>query len=70
MTSFLAKEGNIEKLLLQWRKEYGPFFEFMMPGTPPVMVVADPEAIKEVDTAVALHSRKVYGLSSIFNKAA
>lgn len=48
MTSYLATKGNVEQLLLEWRKQYGPFFEFQIPGSPPVMVVCDPDAIKEV----------------------
>lgn len=48
MTAYLATQGDLERLLLQWRQQHGPFFEFQVPGSPPVMVVADPEAIREV----------------------
>jgi hypothetical protein len=54
MTSFLAKGGNIEELLLQWKKEYGPYYEFRLPASPAVMIVSDPEAIKEVRGAAAV----------------
>jgi cytochrome P450 len=48
MTSALASGVPFESLMLKWRREYGPFFEFRLPGSPAVVLVADPEAIKEV----------------------
>lgn len=48
MTSYLATKGNVEQLLLEWRQKYGPYFEFQIPGSPPVMVVCHPDAIREV----------------------
>jgi len=60
MTSFLAKGGNIEELLLQWRKEYGPFYEFHTPASPAVMIVSDPEVIKEVYELKQYHKSPRY----------
>jgi hypothetical protein len=48
MTVALASGVPFESLMLKWRRECGPFFEFRLPGNPPVVIVADPEAIKEV----------------------
>lgn len=48
MTSALASGVPFESLILKWRREYGPCFEFRLPGNPPVVLVSDPEAIKEV----------------------
>jgi hypothetical protein len=48
MTAYLATKGDLERLLLEWRQQHGPFFEFQVPGSPPVMVVSDPDAIREV----------------------
>jgi cytochrome P450 len=48
MMGYLASGLQFESLMLKWRREYGPFFEFKMPGSPAVVIVADPEAIKEV----------------------
>lgn len=50
MMGYLASGVQFETLMLKWRQEYGPFFEFKMPGNPCVVIVADPEAIKEVCT--------------------
>lgn len=61
MTAFLMKGGNIEDLLLQWRRQYGPYFEFQVPLTPPVLIVADPEAIKEVFELRQYHKSPRYG---------
>lgn len=48
MTAALVSGVPFESLMLKWRRECGPFFEFRLPGNPPVVIVADPEAIKEV----------------------
>jgi hypothetical protein len=48
MTSALASGVPFESLMLKWRRQYGPFLEFRLPGSPAVVLVADPEAIKEV----------------------
>lgn len=52
MTTALASGVPFESLMLKWRQEYGPFFEFRLPGSPAVVLVADPEAIKEVRIAL------------------
>ena len=52
MMGYLASGVQFESLMLQWRRQYGPFFEFQMPGNPPVVIVSDPEAIKEVRQAL------------------
>lgn len=48
MAQFTLAGGNIEDLLLQWSREVGPFYVFNIPGNPPVLVVSDPDAVKEV----------------------
>jgi len=48
ITSYLATKGDLEKLLLEWRHEYGQFVEFQTPGNPPILVVSDPDAIRQV----------------------
>eukprot|EP00879_Flechtneria_rotunda_P002371 GHRR01002566.1.p1 GENE.GHRR01002566.1~~GHRR01002566.1.p1 ORF type:complete len:637 (+),score=222.18 GHRR01002566.1:182-2092(+) len=48
MASFLATQGDLEKLLLEWKRQHGPVFEFQVPKSPPVMVVTDPDMIREV----------------------
>ncbi|WIA09641.1 hypothetical protein OEZ85_009029 [Tetradesmus obliquus] len=60
MTAYLATQGDLERLLLQWRQQHGPFFEFQVPGSPPVMVVADPEAIREVYEVLQYHKSPRY----------
>jgi cytochrome P450 len=58
MTAYLATQGDLERLLLQWRQQYGPFFEFQVPGSPPVMVVSDPDAIREVRHATIFGTKR------------
>lgn len=48
MMGQLARGVQFESLMLMWRQQYGPFFEFQMPANPAVVIVTDPEAIKEV----------------------
>jgi cytochrome P450 len=55
MTAYLATKGDLERLLLEWRQQHGPFFEFQVPGSPPVMVVSDPDAIREVRHISGMH---------------
>jgi hypothetical protein len=50
MMGHLAAGVQFESLMLKWRREYGPFFEFRLPNNPSVVIVADPEAIKEAST--------------------
>ena len=49
MLSSLASGVPFETLMLKWRRQYGPFFQFQLPNNPTVVVVSDPEAIKEVN---------------------
>jgi hypothetical protein len=51
MAQFTLAGGNIEDLLLQWSRECGPFYVFNIPANPPVLVVSDPDAVKEVCAA-------------------
>jgi len=59
MMGYLASGVQFETLMLKWRQEYGPFFEFQMPGNPCVVIVADPEAIKEVGVQTTAQSMSV-----------
>ena len=52
MMGHLAAGVQFESLMLKWRREYGPFFEFRLPNNPAVVIVADPDAIKEVSSRV------------------
>eukprot|EP00878_Enallax_costatus_P044862 GHUV01053631.1.p1 GENE.GHUV01053631.1~~GHUV01053631.1.p1 ORF type:complete len:226 (+),score=26.62 GHUV01053631.1:787-1464(+) len=60
MTSYLATKGNVEQLLLEWKQRHGPFYEFQIPGSPPVAIVSDPEAIREVYEVLQYHKSPRY----------
>eukprot|EP00775_Hariotina_reticulata_P011446 gene11446-11592_t len=60
LTSYLATKGDLEKLLLEWRDEYGQFVEFQTPGNPPILVVSDPDAIRQVYEVLQYHKSPRY----------
>ncbi|KAF8073217.1 Cyp4v2 [Scenedesmus sp. PABB004] len=48
MAAYLARGHNFEELLVKWHAELGDYFEFQVPGSPPVLCVCDPDAVREV----------------------
>jgi hypothetical protein len=48
MAAHIAGGGNLESLLKEWSAALGPVFEWQVPAGPPVLVVTDPDAIREV----------------------
>ncbi|GBF92932.1 cytochrome P450 [Raphidocelis subcapitata] len=60
MAAHISGGGNLETLLQQWLAECGPVFEWQVPGGPPVLVLTNPETIREVYEVQQLHKSPRY----------